>query len=192
MRLQYWPFEDILRGVQSAQLTRELPIDIKILISNLSIGFAVRCVGVREAALDNGIQTRRDINCIVKKFSEKSQKEDWICWPCLDFLKKSKPKHRTGLKCMYNFSKRPQQFGIAHCSIKKNNIKVGKKKPEMSKDVKNADAIKVRLGEFKIKVDAMDHRSAFFGKNFELKSNTIPWYPYVRKCSRDISSLRYC
>jgi len=183
MSFQHWPAKDIMRGIQDAQLSRKLPIDLKMLICDMSIGFAVFCVGLREGDFDkNGIKNRRDIKCLVKKFSsEEPQKDDWICWACLDFLKKYKLnvwKHRVGLKSIYNVTNKPQRFERAHCSIKKNSLEIAKEDPELSK-VKIPAVIKLRLGEFKVSLDTMNHPSYFRSKSLTFKSNTMARYPYV-------------
>jgi len=191
MSFQHWPFEDILLGVQSAQLTRELPIDVKILICNMSIGLAVYCVGAREPdfELNDGIKIRRDINCLVKKFSsEQPKKEDWICWPCLDFYRKSE--HRTERKFRYKFTKKPQRSGRAQYSIKKNYTKVNNKKPELLEGEKNSVVIQLRLGEFPVNLHSTDNRLFFSGKSSKLKSSMMRQYPHVRNYPVDISNSR--
>lgn len=176
MSFQLWQFEDIMLGVHSAQLSRKLPIYLKTLICNMSMGFVVHCAGAGKTDFNkNYIQNRRDVKCLVKKFSaEKPLKDDWICWPCLDFLKKSDLnvwQKRTGLKSMYNFPKKPQRLGRLHRSIKKMNG-LGKKQSERSEDVNNGVIFNLRLGEFKVSLDTENHRSPFLSKSMRLKSVT--------------------
>jgi len=186
MNFQPWQFEDIMLGVQSAQLTRKLPIYLKTLICTMSLGFEVHCTGAGKTDFDkNYIKNRRDVKCLVKKFSaEKPLDEDWICWPCLDFLKKSDHnvwQKRTGLKPMYNFPKKQQRLGRLHRSMKKMNG-LGKKQSERSEDVNNGVIFNLSLGEFKVRLNTENHRSPFLSKSMRLKN--------VRKCPFGISSIR--
>jgi len=197
MTFHHRPLKDIMEGVQSAQLSRELPIDTKMLICNMSIGFTVYCAGTRVADLDKkGINDRRDIKCLVEKFSpEEPRGEDWICWPCLDYLKKSKQKvwkHRTRPKSEFSCTKKPRRFGTVNCSFSNKKFQFSKKEPEMLEDVKTSFVTELRCGDFKVSVAAVNNRRTYFYKSLELRTKTIPQYPFVRKCSPGISTnLRY-
>jgi hypothetical protein len=184
MSYKNWYFEDIMLGVQSAQLSRKLPIHLKVLICNMSVGFSIYCVGARGAEFDkNGIRNRRDMKCLVMKYSsEAPTKEGWTCWPCLDFLKK----HRTGLKATFNPPKKPQRFRTAHCSMKKNNVKISRKDRVQSEIVTNAAVIKLKLGGFEVCLDARNHPSPFLCESSGFKSNIIARNPNIRKCLRGI------
>jgi len=158
-KLHVWSFKDVMLGVQTADLSKELPADLKELICNMSIGFAVYCRAAREAEFDkNGIHNRRDVKCLVQRFSSVPPKrENWTCWPCLDFLKKFKPdvwKQRTGLKIEYNLSEKPLPFRKEHSLMKIKNFEVSGKDAKLSKDGKNVVVVKFRLGDIHIMQDA--------------------------------------
>jgi len=153
-------------GVETAQLSKGLPINPKMLICNMSIGLAVYCLGAREAEFGiNGIPNRRDLVCLIQKFSsEPSQNEEWTCWPCLDFLKKFNPlvwKQRTGQEFVYNLAKKPLRLRKASSWMKKKNVEDGKKNFKLSEDVKNAIVIKLRFGEIQISRDLVNNNSPF-------------------------------
>jgi len=183
--------------VGTAPLSKGLPIALKMLICNMSTGFAVLCLGAREAEFDkNGIPNRRDLECLVQKFSlEPSHNEEWTCWPCLDFLKKFNPevlKQRTGLDFVYNFRKKPMRFNKAPCWMKMKNSEAGKKNSHLSKDINNAIVIKLRFGEIQIREDVMNHHSPFLRKSLESESNTmLPRCPLQKYNPRRISK-RVC
>jgi len=186
-----------MKGVETAQLSKGLPIALKMLICNMSIGFAVLCLGAREAEFDkNGIPNRRDLECLVQKFSlEPPHHEEWTCWPCLDFLKKFNPevfKQRTGLDFVYNFRKKPSRFRKGPCWMKRKNSEAGKKYSHLSKDNKNAIVIKLRFGEIQISEDVNNHHSPFLRKSLESESNTmLPRCPLQKYNPRSISK-RVC
>jgi len=166
-------------GVETAQLSKGLPINLKMLICNMSIGFAVHCLGAREAEFDiNGIPNRRDLECLIQKFSsEPSQNEEWTCWPCLDFLKKFNPevwKQRTGQDFVYNFTKKPLRFKKPPSWMKKKNVEDGKNNSRLSEDVKNAIVIKLRFGEIQICRDVMNNHSPFLRESLSLESEYNP------------------
>jgi hypothetical protein len=159
--LRAWSFEDIMLGVEKAELSKGLPVVLKLLICNMSIGFHVHCLGACEAEFDkNGIQNRRDLNCLIQKFSlVPPGREDWTCWPCLDFLRKFKPKlwkQRAGLEFRYNSAKKPQRFEKAH-SLKIGNFEIGDKEKKCPVDVTNTFVIKFGFGEINITQDATRH-----------------------------------
>jgi len=164
-----WSFKDVMLGLESAQLSRNLPPPLKNLICNMSIGFPVQCLGAREAEFDNnGIQNRRDIKCLLQKILfEPPQKNDWTCWPCLDFLKKFKPevwKERSGISCAKNFGRRLQNFNRSPCWMMKKNTNFGKNEQNLSEEVKNAIVMKLSFGEIKIGGEGMIHNSIFRAK----------------------------
>jgi len=193
-----WSFEDIMLGVETAQLSKGLPINLKMLICNMSIGFAVHCLGAREAEFDiNGIPNRRDLECLVQKFSfNPSQNEEWTCWPCLDFLKKFNQevwKQRTGQDFVYNFAKKPLRFRKAPSWMKKKNVEDGNRNPRLSEDVKIAIVIKQRFGEIQISQYVMNNHSPFLRESLESESNMMPRCPHVPKCNpHGIFKLRCC
>jgi hypothetical protein len=192
-QLRSWPLKDILRGLQSAQLTKELPTNLKILIGNMSIGFSVYCIGASEDKHDkNGIQNVRDIKCLVQKFSfEPPQGESWTCWPCMDYLKKFNPKvWRTRLAFLYKLDTTPKRFGNAHCLTKNNNVKVTIMEPNVLEDVNNAIFIKLISGVIDESQDSIDTRSRYFRKNLGSVSNTIPPWPQMRNRRPGILSPR--
>jgi len=167
-------------GVKTAQLSRMLPSEIKMLICNMSIGFPVYCLGARDAELNkNGVHNRRDMKCLVQKFiSEPPQSDDWTCWPCLDFLKKFNPgvfRERTGLKCVYNCERKSQSLRSAARMKKK---PFGKVQRYLSEDVKNPVVIKLRFGEILISRD-INHYSPFYGESLGPGSNKVPRCPHI-------------
>lgn len=142
-------------GVETAQLSRNLPAALKILICNMSIGFVVYCNGAQEAEFDiNGLQNRRDLKCLSQKFCfEPPQKQDWTCWPCLDFLKKFNPevwKKRCGIEYSYNFERKVKSLRKPACVLMKKNTPIEKDDNTLSDNVENAIVIKLRFGEIKI------------------------------------------
>jgi len=193
-----WSFEDIMLGVETAQLSKGLPINLKMLICKMSIGFAVHCLGAHEAEFDiNGIPYRRDLECLIQKFSsEPSQNEEWTCWPCLDFLKKFNPevwKQRTGQDFVYFFAKKPLRFRKAPIWMKKKSVVDGKQNPRLSEDVKNAIVIKQRFGEIQISRDVINNHSPFWRESLESENNMMPRCPHVPKCRpQGISELGFC
>jgi len=148
--------KDIMLGVATAQLSKELPMDLKILICKMSTGYRVYCLGAREGEIDkNGNLNQRDMKCLGLKFALKPpQENNWTCYPCLDFLKKFNPKVWMARKTIEFFH---------HCPVEKQRIKrppyqimsnqntaVCKKEPKLSEDVKNVVVIHVSFGIIKI------------------------------------------
>jgi len=178
-----WSFNDLMLGVETAQLSRALPSELKMLICNMSIGFPVYCLGAREAELNkNGIQNRRDMKCLVQKFSsEPPQNDNWTCWPCIDFLKKFNPevwRERTGLRCIYNYVKNPQRFLKAPWMKNRTVCKIQR---QLSEDDKNPVVLKLRFGEILISRD-MNYHSPFYGESLGSGSNKLSRCPHVPKC----------
>jgi len=163
-KLYAWSYKDIMLGVQTAQLSEGLPTDVKVLICNMSLGFAVHCLAAREAKFDkNGIRNRRDLECLVQKFSvEPRKRQDWTCWPCLDFLRKFKPevwKHRIGLEIKCNSCWKPLCHRKSYSMLKVENFGAGGENTESAKDGQNPAVIKLRFGEIQIIQNATSHNA---------------------------------
>jgi len=82
--------KDIMLGVSTAQLSKELPTYLQILLCDMATGYKVYCLGSLEAKSNkSGNVNQRDIQCIgLKLVLQPPQENGWTCWPCLDFLKK--------------------------------------------------------------------------------------------------------
>jgi len=181
-----------MKGVETAQLSKGLPIALKILICNMSIGFTVICLGAREAEFDRrGMPNRRDLECLVQKFyCEPPQNEDWTCWPCLDFLKKFNPevwKQRTGLDFVYHIPKKPMRFRKVPFWLKSKNSDAGERDSHLSEDIKNAIVIKVRNGEIQISEDVTNHHTPFSRKSLESRSIMMLGCPLQKSNARSTS-----
>jgi len=169
----FWSFKDIVQGVETAQLSRMLPKELKLLICNMSVGFPLYCKGVGEAKLtSNRIQNRRDMNCLVQRFvSEPPENQDWTCWPCLDFLKKFNPqvfRERAVFNSVcYNHMRKPQCVRNTACIKKKTVCKLQR---HLREDVKNPVVIKLRFGEILISRE-INNVSPFYAESFGSGSN---------------------
>jgi len=149
-------YKDIMLGVSTAQLSKELPRDLKILICKMSTGYKVYCMGAREAEIDkNGNLNQRDMKCLGLKYALKPpQENNWTCWPCLDFLKKFKPKVCMARKTIELFHLSP----VEKQRIKKPSDQamrypktaVRKKEPQLSEDGKNVVVIHLSFGTVKL------------------------------------------
>jgi len=157
-----WFFNNLMRELQTAQLTKMLPKELRMLICDMSIGFPVYCVGAREAELnENGRQNRRDVNCLVQKFvSEPPLHNNWTCWPCLDFLKKCNPeewRERLDSKSIYNFGKNSKRFQKTSWPNRKTISNVQR---QLSDDHENPVVIKLRFAEIRMGQDK-NYKSPF-------------------------------
>jgi len=181
-----WSLEEILVGLQRGQLSKKLPTRLQILICNMSIAFSVYCVGASESTVDKkSIQNVRDVNCLVHKLSwESPEREYWTCWPCMDFLRKFKPKVwklRMRTKLLYKVDAKPQRFRKAHCFTKKNNVEIRKKEPRFLDGATNAILINLTCGVIHVSPNGINHRSPFLRKSMKSASTTIPRWPDMTK-----------
>jgi len=180
-----FPLEDILLGLQTAQLSKDLPTNLKILICNMSIGYWVYCIGASEAKLDkNGIKNVRDIKCLIQKFSSVPPQKVWTCWPCKDYLKKFNPKvwkQRTRLACLCNLDTESQRFDKANWLTKNNNVEGSKQEPLSAEDVNNAIFIKLASGVMHVSQDVGTHHPCLRHR-LESVSNRIPSWPDMTNC----------
>jgi len=153
-------------GVETSHLSRNLPTALKVLICNMSIGFVVYCKGAREAEFDNnGIQNRRDLKCLLEKFCfEPPKKNDWTCWPCLDFLRKSKSelfRKRRGLEYPYSSKTKVQRPGKPPYFRMKKKTHTERDEYKLSENVESAILMKFSFGEIKISGDSNNNSSPF-------------------------------
>jgi len=162
-----WSFKDIVKGVESAQLSSMLPKELKLLICNMSVGFPLYCKGVREAKLNS--KNRRDMKCLVQRFvSEPPENGDWTCWPCLDFLKKFNPhifreRALSNSVCYYQM-RRPQ------CVRNTAWIKKKTLQRHLREESKNPVVIKLRFGEILVSRE-INNVSPFYAESFGSGSN---------------------
>jgi len=190
---------DKMLELETGQMSRILPTEIKLIICNMLIGFPGFCLGAREAELDqNGIQNMRDIKCLVWKFfSEPPQNDNYTCWACLDFLKKFNPevwKERTRCKKKFNpvvGKERTERWAVQHSvdrpqrslnatfMNKKTVFKIWR---QLSENDKNRVVIKRSFGEIIIN-PSMDYHSPFHHEFWNRGSNKMPICPHVPVCS---------
>jgi len=147
-----WFFNNLMLGLETAELTRILPKELRMLICDMVIGFPVYCLGAGKAEL--GIPNWRDVKCLLLKFSSEPPPHDnWTCWPCLDFLNKfnrEEWKERTGLNCVHHRYKNPLRFQKTPWMKKETVPNV---QQQLSEDYKNPVAIKPGFVEILIKRD---------------------------------------
>jgi len=100
--------KEIMLGVSTAALSKELPTYLQILICDMATGFKVYCLSALEGFVKNDRFSQRDIKCVgLKLVMEPTQKNSWTCWPCLDFLKKFNTKLYINRKSMKVFQAYP-------------------------------------------------------------------------------------
>jgi len=171
-----WFFNDLMTVLETEQLCKILPNELRMLICEMSIGFPVYCLGARKAEInENGIQNRRDMKCLVHKWSSEPPLHDnWTCYPCLDFLRKSNPKvwrERKGSKCRDNFGIIPPRFQKTSWMKKKT---ISKEQRHLSEEYKNQLVIKLSFGEILIRrnIEYQD----FFTESFSSasKDSVVP------------------
>ena len=85
--------QDVIVGVGTAQLSRTLPTDLKMLICTMATGYVMTCPGAREAEFnEDGSKNPRELKCEEEKFYlDFAPKSEWTCDPCLEFLRKINP-----------------------------------------------------------------------------------------------------
>jgi len=68
-------------GVSAAQLSIELPMELKMLICKMSTGYRVYCLGSREPEIDKNCNlNQRDMKCLGLKFAlTPPQENNWTC-----------------------------------------------------------------------------------------------------------------
>jgi len=132
--------QDVIVGVGTAQLSRTLPTDLKMLICTMATGYVKTCPGAPEAEYNkDGSQNPREQKCEEEKFYlEFAPKGEWTCEPCLELLRKINPeawRERTGLEFVYKNVKKPQQQrGVPRWCTKKKGPEAENLEPESSED----------------------------------------------------------
>jgi len=132
--------QDVIVGVGTAQLSRSLPTDLKMLICTMATGYVMSCPGVPEAEKnEEWSKNPRDQKCEEEKFYlEFAPKGQWTCDPCLEFLRKINPeawRERSGLEFVYKNVKKPQQNrGMPRWCAKKKGLEAENLEPESSED----------------------------------------------------------
>jgi len=133
---------NLICGVGAAKLSRDLPIDLKMLICDLAKGYVVECLGALGTEFkEHGKKKEIEPGCECEEerfYLTPPPKGDWTCEACLNFMKKYNPEaweKRSGLEFVYKRERKPKPAYVnARWFAKKKAVEVENMEPESSGD----------------------------------------------------------